>query len=103
MTEHLAITEMTTATKTELVTLQLTAEQAVTVFAALQKANTICREKASFFLDLHESAQSGPVTKAEAWKTFRKWEQHENETVQVIDLLNATGVELGFSAFQRFS
>jgi len=103
MREHLAITDMTNATKPELVTLQLTAEQAVTVFAALQKANTICRDKELFYLNLHESAQSGPVTKAEAWKTYRKWEQHENETAQVIDLLSATGVELGFSAFQRFS
>lgn len=93
---------MTTATTPELITLQLTAEQAVTVFAALQRANTICREKELAALNLHESDKVGPVTRAEAWETFRKWEQHENETVQVLELLSATGVELGFSAFTRF-
>ena len=80
---------MTTATASEPITLQLTAEQAVTVFAALQRANIICREKELAALNLHESKQARPVTRAEAWKTYRKWEQHENETVQVIDLLSA--------------
>ena len=93
---------MTTATASGPITLQLTAEQAVTVFAALQRANSICREKELAALNLHESQQAGPVTRAEAWKTYRKWERHENETVQVIDLLSASGVELGFSAFTRF-
>ena len=92
----------TTQAQPELVTLQLTAEQAVTVHAALMRANTFCREKELFFLNLHESQQAGPVTRAEAWKTFRMWEQHENETAQAIDLLRASGVELGFSAFNRF-
>ena len=93
---------MTTATTTDRITLELTAEQAVTVFAALQKANVTCREKELAALNLHESQQAGPVTRAEAWKTYCKWEQHENETVQVIELLSASGVELGFSAFTRF-
>ena len=94
--------KLTTLTTPELVTLQLTAEEAVTVFAALQRANTICREKELAALNLHESQQAGPVTRAEAWETYRKWERHENETVQVIDLLRSTGIELGFSAFTRF-
>jgi len=77
-------------------------ESGVNPWRKLQRANTICREKELAALNLHESDKVGPVTRAEAWETFRKWEQHENETVQVLELLSATGVELGFSAFTRF-
>lgn len=88
------------------ITLRLTAEQAVTIHAALSNANAQCRDKQLHFLNLHESEHVGPVTRGEAWQSFRKWESHENETAQALDdikqALRAIGEELPFSAFCRF-
>ena len=89
-------------TTTDLVTLQLTPEQAITVHAALVLANAVSRQHELHFLNLHESEKVGPVTRAEAWETFRKWERHENETVQVMQALQDSGAELPFSAWNRF-
>jgi len=91
-----------TTTATDLVTLQLTPEQAITVHAALALANRACRQHELHFLNLHESEKVGPVTRAEAWETFRKWERHENETAAVMQALQASGAELPFSAWNRF-
>jgi hypothetical protein len=86
----------------KLVTLKLTEEQVVTVHAALVAANTLCRDKQLHYLNLHESDKVGPVTRSEAWKTFRKWENHENQTVQVMNKLRQKA-SLDFGAWQRFS
>ena len=94
--------ETTTAAPSDLITLQLTPEQAITVHAALNLACTISRQHELHYLNLHESEKVGAVTRAEAWKTFRKWERHENETCQVMQALQATGAELPFSAWNRF-
>jgi hypothetical protein len=83
------------------VSIELTREQAITVYAALSKACNVCRDRQLQMLNLHESKSAGPVTRAEAWQTFKAWEKRENE---VVDLLNAAkkaiGGELPFSAFR---
>ena len=89
-------------TTTETVNLQLTPEQAITVHAALALAATISRQHEQHYLELHESEKVGPDTRAEAWQTFRKWERHENEAAQVMQALQASGVDLPFSAWHRF-
>lgn len=85
-----------------MIILQLTSEQATTVHAALVAANTFCRDKETYCLSLHESDKVGPVTRSEAWQTFRKWEIHENETAAVMQQLQQQ-MSLDFSAWQRFS
>lgn len=85
-----------------MITLQLTPEQATTLHAALVAANTLCRDKQAYCLNLHESAKVGPATRSEAWQTFRKWEAHENETAAVMQQLQQQA-SLDFSAWQRFS
>ena len=87
---------------TTAVTLTLTAEQAATVHAALAQANALCRDRELHALNLHESGKVGPVTRAEAWKTFEKWVQHENETAAVMQELQKL-TPLEFSAWHRFS
>jgi hypothetical protein len=69
--------------------LQLTPEQAVTVHAALNHAAIMARDKQLHFLNLHESDKVGPVTQAEAWKTYRAWKQLEKEAVQVMQAIQA--------------
>jgi hypothetical protein len=86
--------------------LQLTPEQVVTVHAALNHAAIMARDKQKHFLGLHESDKVGPVTQSEAWKTYRAWEQRENEAVQVMQAMQAAagGHEaLPFTAWGLFS
>jgi hypothetical protein len=86
--------------------LQLTPEQVVTVHAALNQAAITARDKQLHFLNLHESDKVGPVTKAEAWKTYRAWEQRENEAAQVMQAMQAAagGREaMPFTAWGLFS
>jgi hypothetical protein len=85
-----------------MITLQITTEQAISVHAALVAANTLCRDQQHHFLSLHESKQVGPIARAEAWQTFKQWENHENETASVMQQLQQQS-SLGFSAWQRFS
>jgi len=87
---------------TTVVTLTLTAEQATTVFAALTAAAVQSRKHQLHYLDMHESPKVGPVTRGEAWQTFKKWERHESECVEVCQYLQHLGFEPSFSAFNRF-
>ena len=94
---------MPEATATTAVTLQLTAEQAVLVPAALIKAADVARTHQGTALDLHESSKVGPVLRAEAWQTYLKWLGHENDASKVCDAIRAQAGDLPFSAYQRFS
>ena len=87
---------------TTTVTLTLTTEQATTVFAALTAAAVQSRNHQLNYLNIHESPKVGPVSRAEAWQTFKKWEKHENECVEVCQHLQHLGFEPSFSAFNRF-
>ena len=92
-------------TTTDLVTLQLTPDQAINVHAALIKASDFSRQQQLKHLAIHESQAVGPVTQSEAWQAYRRWVQHENDTAQISDQLRAAanGIDLPFSAWQRFS
>jgi len=85
-----------------MITIQLTEEQAATVHAALIAANSQCRKYEAHFLTLHESPKVGPVTRAEAWQTFKKWERHENETAAILQQIQSQ-ISLDFTAWQVFS
>lgn len=81
--------------------LQLTEEQAVTVHAALVVTSALCRKHEGHFLDLHESPEVGPVTRAETWRAFQKWLRHESEIAVVMQQIQ-NQVSLDFSAWQLF-
>lgn len=84
--------------------LQLTEEQAITVAAAINHAINHSRKQQLHFLEMHESPKVGPVFRAEAWQSFKKWERHESELVQAINGIEATYPGgLPFAAFSRFS
>lgn len=85
-----------------MITLHLTEEQAAIVHAALVAANALCRKRECHFLDMRESPKVGPVTRAEAWQTYNKWLQHENETAATMQQIQSQ-TSLNFTAWQVFS
>ena len=93
---------MATTTRTT-VSLELTPEQAITVHAALCSACNFSRKMQLQMMALHESKIAGPVTRAEAWKTYRTWEKRETETAELMTALKkGIGGDLPFSAFSLF-
>ena len=81
-------------------------EQALSIHAALIAANSLCRDKELQFMNMHESKTVGSVTRAEALKAFKQWEQYENETAQALYLLRkaykASWGDVPFSGLVRF-
>lgn len=92
-----------THSNTKAITLQLTPAQAQVVHAALIKAYSDARHQLTHWIALHECEQASPVTRAESWKTYRSWQQTERQVSDAIDAIRASGVELTFSAFNRFA
>jgi hypothetical protein len=90
-----------TATITETLQIELTADQARLLHAVLCDALTTTRDRQAFWLEQHEAlAAKSPVMSGEAWQTFKAWEARETTACQAIDAIRATGLELGhLSAF----
>jgi len=91
---------------TEAISLSFNQEQALSIHAALLAANTLCRDKELQFMNMHESKTVGSVTRAEALKAFKLWEQYESETAQALNVLSkaykASWGDIPFSGFVRF-
>lgn len=90
----------TTTTTAALVPVLLTADQIRVIHAALMTGADVCRDRQLHYLEMHESPKVGPVTSAEAWKTFKAWEARETSCCQAIGVIQAAAtaadVELGF-------
>lgn len=82
------------APATDQLQITISQDKAKLLHSALCDALLATRDHQLAWLEVHENRYASAEQRAEAWLLFKQWERRESLSVELLDALRQTGIEL---------